>query len=160
MIIETAKTENLDEIQEIYKFAREFMIKSGNKTQWKSNYPQVEMLKTDIEKGKLYSCKENNDIVAVFYFAKESDDTYLKISGGSWLNIEEYAVVHRIATLNSGKGVATFCLNWCFDNHANIRIDTHEDNKPMQNLLIKLGYKKCGVIHIENGEERVAFQKC
>ena len=160
MIIETAKTEDLDEIQEIYKFARQFMIKAGNETQWQSNYPPTEMLKTDIEKGKLYSCKENNNIAAVFYFAREIDDTYLKIFAGSWLNIEEYAVVHRIATLNGGKGVATFCLNWCFENHANIRIDTHEDNKPMQNLLLKLGYKKCGVIHIENGEERVAFQKC
>ena len=32
-------------------------------------------------------------------------------------------------------------------------------HKPMQNLLLKLGFKKCGIIYIADGSQRVAFQK-
>jgi hypothetical protein len=29
----------------------------------------------------------------------------------------------------------------------------------MQNLLIKNGFSKCGIIYLEDGAERLAFQK-
>ena len=38
-----------------------------------------------------------------------------------------------------------------------MRIDTHEDNKPMQGALKKFGFRECGVIHLERGAERIAF---
>ena len=39
-------------------------------------------------------------------------------------------------------------------------IDTHENNTPMRNLLIKNGYKYCGKIQLSGGfGERMAFQK-
>ena len=38
-----------------------------------------------------------------------------------------------------------------------VRIDTHEDNKPMQGALKKFGFRECGVIHLERGAERIAF---
>lgn len=41
----------------------------------------------------------------------------------------------------------------------NIRIDTHRNNIPMQKTLIKNGYRVCGTIYLENGDERIAFQK-
>mgnify|MGYP003296922186 CR=1 FL=1 len=40
----------------------------------------------------------------------------------------------------------------------NIRIDTHHDNVVMQRLLKKLGFQYCGIIHLENGDPRLAFQ--
>ena len=40
-----------------------------------------------------------------------------------------------------------------------IRIDTHEDNVVMQNLLKKLGFKFCGIIHLKNGDKRLAYEK-
>lgn len=40
-----------------------------------------------------------------------------------------------------------------------IKVDTHENNKPMQRLLEKLGYEYCGIIYLENGDKRVAFEK-
>ena len=57
------------------------------------------------------------------------------------------------------KGVGSFCINWAFEKCGNMKIDTHADNKPMQNLLLKLGFKKCGIIYIADGSQRVAFQK-
>lgn len=41
----------------------------------------------------------------------------------------------------------------------NIRIDTHWDNKPMQGALAKAGFHYCGIIHLLDGDERLAYQK-
>ena len=40
-----------------------------------------------------------------------------------------------------------------------IRIDTHEENLPMQNLLKKNNYEYCGIIYLEDKSERLAFEK-
>ena len=68
-------------------------------------------------------------------------------------------MAHRVASAGRCKGVGAFCLNWAFEQSGNLRIDTHHDNKPMQNLLNKLGFEYCGIIYLENGEPRLAFQK-
>jgi RimJ/RimL family protein N-acetyltransferase len=41
----------------------------------------------------------------------------------------------------------------------NIRIDTHRDNAIMQHLLEKNGFVKCGIIYVEDGSPRIAYQK-
>ena len=51
-------------------------------------------------------------------------------------------------------------MQWAFSEYPNVRIDTHEDNYVMQNMLKKLGYTYCGIIHLENGDPRLAYQKC
>lgn len=68
-------------------------------------------------------------------------------------------VVHRIASDGVTKGAGTFCLNWALGKINNIKIDTHKDNVPMQKLLEKLGFVQCGIITIEDGTERIAFQR-
>lgn len=74
-------------------------------------------------------------------------------------NDRPYGVVHRITSAPGTRGVASFCLAWCFAQCGNIRIDTHRNNIPMQKTLIKNGYRVCGTIYLENGDERIAFQK-
>ena len=37
-------------------------------------------------------------------------------------------------------------------------IDTHEKNKTMQHVVEKLGFKRCGIIYIEDGTPRIAYQ--
>lgn len=37
-------------------------------------------------------------------------------------------------------------LNYAFKHNKNVRIDTHEDNIPMQNLLTRHGFKHVGTI--------------
>lgn len=78
---------------------------------------------------------------------------------GSWLNDRPYSVVHRVATAPGTKGVATFCLNWAYEQFPNIKIDTHDDNIPMQHLLVKLGFTCCGHTTLQNGDIRLIYQK-
>ena len=88
-----------------------------------------------------------------------ADQLSLDMASGSWLNDRPYGVVHRITSAPGTRGVASFCLAWCFAQCGNIRIDTHRNNIPMQKTLIKNGYRVCGTIYLENGDERIAFQK-
>lgn len=148
-----------EEIQKIYADARQFMAGHGNAGQWGTNYPSEELLLDNIAQEKLYVCTTEGNIAAVFYFAAEEDPTYLYIEDGAWLNDEPYGVVHRIASARTVKGAASFCLDWAFQQTGNIRIDTHENNIPMQNMLRKNGFCYCGKIYLENGEPRIAFQK-
>lgn len=159
MEIRKASMEDWEEIREIYAGARQFMAEHGNAGQWGTNNPREELLLDNIAQEKLYVCTEGGNIAAVFYFAEEEDPSYRVIEDGAWLNGEPYGVVHRIASARITRGAASFCLNWAFRQAGNIRIDTHRDNIPMQNMLRKNGFQYCGIIYLENGEPRIAFQK-
>jgi len=39
-----------------------------------------------------------------------------------------------------------------------IRIDTHHDNKTMQHVVMKHGFRRCGIIYLANGDPRIAYQ--
>ncbi len=158
MEIRKATKNDLDEIMSIYASAREFMAQNGNSTQWGTTYPSLDIIKECID-TKMYVCVEEGEIACVFYFAVESDPTYSVVYNGNWLNNSPYGVVHRIASKRTVKGAARFCLNWAFNQCGNLKIDTHENNLPMQNLLKSLNFHYCGIIHLLNGDERLAFQK-
>ena len=159
MEIRKTNLSELDNVMKIYAGARKFMAEHGNPTQWGNNKPSREQVEQDILAGKSYVCIEGNQIAAVFYFAKEEDPTYEKIYDGQWLNGEEYAVVHRIASAGTVKGAGSFCMQWACEQFGNIKIDTHKDNYVMQSMLKKNGFWHCGTIYLEDGESRLAFQK-
>jgi hypothetical protein len=50
---------DFDRILEIYRIAREFMAKTGNPTQWGTNYPPISMLEGDIPAGNLYVVEDD-----------------------------------------------------------------------------------------------------
>ncbi len=159
MYIRKTKLNDIDKIMKIYAQAKKFMKESGNPNQWGKEYPETSLIESDIESGNSFVCIENEEIVGTFYFVEGEDPTYAKIYKGQWLDSEPYGVIHRIASSNIKRGVATFCLDWSIKQCGNIRIDTHHDNIPMQKLLEKIGYAKCGIIHLANGDERIAYQK-
>ena len=158
MIIRKTTLLDLPEIENIYAQAKVFMIKNGNPNQWAGDYPNQVDAKIDVDSGIGYVCEDDGEIVAVFAFANQVEPTYNYIDG-AWLSDEPYAFIHRIAVKYHGKGIADFCLNECFKLYPNIKIDTHKDNIPMQKLLKRNGFTYCGIIYLENGEERLAFQK-
>lgn len=158
--IKRASINDLDSIMNIYESARKFMSENGNPTQWKNNHPPKELIIDYIDMKQQYIClDQDQNIVGTFAFIIGEDPTYKNIYNGSWLNNDPYSVIHAIATSVNTTGVGTYCLEWCFNQINNVRIDTHENNIPMQNLLAKLGYIECGIIYLENKEERIAFHK-
>ena len=131
MTIRKATQNDLDVVLSLIQCGREKMIASGNTGQWTEGYPPQTQLESDIEKGNCYLIStDDNRAIATFAFIKGVDPTYLKIEG-----------------------------DYCFKEVDNIRIDTHKDNIPMQRALERLAFRYCGVIHLANGDPRVAFQK-
>ena len=157
MNIRKSTLQDLPKIEEIYTKARVFMREHNNPNQWAGVYPSVDIVMQDIAEGKSYVCEDEGEVVATFYFAVEQDPTYKVIVEGEWLSDEPYGVIHRIASVKKGAG--TFCINYGFEQCGNLRIDTHEDNYVMQNMLTKNGFGRCGIIFLENGEPRIAYQK-
>ena len=49
-------------------------------------------------------------------------------------------------------------MDYAFSRSDSIKIDTHKDNAVMQHQLEKYGFKRCGIIFLENGEDRIAYQ--
>ena len=161
MIMQIRKTEigELDILMEKYASARKFMSEHGNPDQWGNSYPSLETVKKDIEEGCSYVCVSEGRIAGTFYYRLGEDKTYRRIYEGSWLNEKPYGVVHRITSDGTIKGTASFCLDWAFRQCGNLKIDTHEDNIVMQNLLKKNGFVYCGIIYTEENSRRLAFQK-
>lgn len=161
MYIRKGKKEDLERLSELFSDARKYMAENGNPDQWKDNWPPMELIEEDIETGHNYVCVDNDTVVGTFFLGTKKDPTYAKIYDGQWIDdTRKYVVIHRITTDRNTRGVGSFCLNWAFENYGNVRIDTHKDNIPMQGLIKSQGFSYCGIIYLENGEERIAFQKC
>ncbi|MBP1924752.1 hypothetical protein J2Z76_000605 [Sedimentibacter acidaminivorans] len=159
MHIRKTKPNEINTIMKVYSTAKKFMKDNGNPNQWGKEYPEISLIECDVERGNSFVCIEDDEIVGTFYYIVGEEPTYAKIYEGQWLDNHSYGVIHRIASVDGKRGVATFCLDWCFKQCGNIRIDTHRDNIPMQKLLEKTGYTKCGIIYLESGDERIAYQK-
>lgn len=162
MEIRKAKTDDLPQIRKIYNAAKEYMDASGNPKQWAVGYPPEEYLRQDMELSRLYVCEERGNLCGVFMLSTEDDPTYHYIEG-AWLNDESYGVIHRIASDGTTKGVFKLVLEFCKgklneQNITNLRIDTHEDNRTMQHLVEKYEFCRCGIIYLENGSPRIAYQ--
>lgn len=159
MIIRKSTESDIPYADSIYSQAKEFMRESGNPTQWKGAYPNGESVREDIEKGISYVCCDEGEVVAVFAFSVGNEPTYDKIYDGEWKKEGEYAFIHRIAVKYRGRGIIDFCFEECFKRFQNLKIDTHRNNLPMQKVLKRNGFDYCGIIYLENGDERLAYQK-
>ena len=164
MRIRKTTESDFNRIMEIYAYAREFMARTGNPNQWgPTKWPPTDLIHEDIRSGNSYVCVNDDEkVIGTFFFTQGQDiePTYRAITDGTWLDDSPYGVVHRIASDGSERGIGQFCLGWAYEQCGHLRIDTHTDNKVMQNLLTKLGFTRCGIIYvIEDNNPRYAFEK-
>jgi RimJ/RimL family protein N-acetyltransferase len=159
MRIRKTEETDLEKILQIYSHAREAMKKNGNPTQWGDTRPSEATIRKDIQDGNSYVVEENGRICGVFSFIIGEEPTYARIEQGQWKNDAPYGTIHRVASDGTEKGILLHCLEYCEQQISNIRIDTHNDNRIMQHLLEKAGYEKCGIIYVEDGSPRIAYQK-
>ena len=116
------------------------------------------LMEEDIEKKRLYVIEEDGAVHAVFAFMFGADPTYSYIEDGQWPNSKPYGTIHRIASDGQIKGMFTKAFDYCRSRIDEIRIDTHHDNKTMQHVVTKHGFVRCGIIYLENGDPRIAYQ--
>lgn len=160
MVIRQSTPEDLPEILRLIAAARAFMVEHGNPSQWPEGYPSPEQLSSDIARchSYVFVAPEYAGLVGTFYFAVEEEPTYRHIEG-RWLNDKPYGVIHRLASDGRVRGLFRECLTCASKHCSEIRVDTHEDNTPMRQLLVAEGFVPCGTIYIADGSPRIAYQK-
>ena len=150
--------DDLNRITEIFAYARKQMALNGNPSQWKNDRPSMELVKKDIDVSNSYVVLNEGKIVATFAFIVGVEPTYLDIDG-KWLDDDPYGTIHRIASDGSVKGVFDQVIDYVSKRGVDIRIDTHKDNKIMRHLIEKNGFVYCGIIIVDDGAPRLAYQK-
>lgn len=187
MHIRKATYNDIPRIMEICDEARSIMRSNGNMTQWTGGYPSEETIRADIDGGVGYVVWDGEEdsvghVVeeavgdalgtavgvhshvgkAVGYFAliPDIEKTYIEIEGGQWIDDDApYCTIHRLGSTKTSRGVARACFEWSWGQCRSLRIDTHEDNGIMRHCIEKFGFAYCGVIHLEDGSPRLAYQK-
>ncbi len=145
------------------------LFAANNIDQWQDNYPNTHIIQEDIDNGHSHVIEDDKgQLLATAMISFDGEPTYKHING-EWLSDKEatYAVVHRIAVHPNYKrqGVARFILSWVYkrleqEKAQSFRIDTHRQNTAMQNLLKSMNFQYCGIIYLEDGAERLAYEKC
>lgn len=151
-------------INELFKQAINY-FKLQKIDQWQHGYPDVIDIYEDIDKGCGYVQLRDDKIIGYSAIVLDGDPNYKVIYDGQWLNDESYGAIHRIVIDETfkGQGLASnffaYAKDLCLKNEIyNLRVDTHKDNLSMQHLIMKNGFSKCGIIYVEDGTPRYAYQ--
>ena len=168
MIIRKAVRADVGDVMPIFEEARRTIAALGI-DQWQNGYPSEEVILTDLELGQSYVCEIDGKICGTFAVIENGEPTYDKIYEGRWAtgnDSRDYIAIHRVAISVASRGsglsgkIISFAADIAKKNGRNsLRIDTHRGNAVMRRMLEKNGFNYCGVIYLESGEERVAYEK-
>ena len=156
--IRQAREDDLGRVCELYAQARSFMRSHGNTLQWRGDHPGMPDARADLESGALWVTDEGEGPVAVATIMPGPEPTYATIDG-RWIDEGPYWVLHRIAVGKPGHGIGRRLLTWFAEGHRSCRIDTAEPNLPMQALIESCGFVRCGIVIVEDGTPRIAYQR-
>ena len=148
---------DIDTVAAIYDRARIFMREQGNPTQWAGEYPNADTARADVADGVGYVCEEGGRVVGAFAFIVGEEPTYQVIEGGSWRSDEPYGTIHRIASDGTIRGIARACFALCATKISQRRTDAHANNRNMKGAILKFGFEQRGIIHVEDGSARLAY---
>lgn len=156
---------DIPKIMSIIKQAQAY-FKDQNIDQWQNGYPNEEVINNDIKNEESYVMIKDNEILATTVISFHKESSYKNIIHGKWLTNGDYGVIHRVVVDNTYKGlglshkIIKYTEKLCLEKGVHsIKVDTHEQNIPMQSLLKKNGFEYCGIIYLEDGGKRVAFEK-
>ncbi|MGH2623040.1 MAG: GNAT family N-acetyltransferase [Sphingobacterium sp.] len=163
----TFKRADLSEAETIWSIFQQAIEKRKleGSDQWQDGYPNLQVIKNDIEKGVGYIALDGtNEIVGYLALIFELESAYEDIKD-QWLQDIPYAVVHRIAVSQTKyyKGLASWMLQQtepiCREkSYRSLRADTNFDNIGMLRVFEKLGFIYCGEALVR-GLPRKAFEK-
>ena len=160
MTVRSAYKDDLDDIMAVLEAAKGIMRASGNTGQWVDGYPSEDIIMHDIACGHGFVVTEEGRIVGYFAFIPSPEPTYARIYDGAWLDDSApYHVIHRIGSYPEVHGVFRTLIEWSLERDSNLRIDTHRDNKIMQHVIAQCGFSYCGIIYLNSGDERLAYQR-
>ena len=158
---------DIDAIMAIIEDGRA-LLATQNSGQWQDGYPNRDTFVEDIKNQNLYVVLENNNldnIVGVCALTYHEDD-YDHLYEGAWLTDLPYMVMHRIAVKkeyrNQGYGKDLFKVFIEVaqkKGYRSLRVDTHENNMRMRNILKEFGFVYCGKAILTPNKDRMVYEK-
>ena len=81
--------------------------KAEGSNQWQDGYPNIEVVKNDIDNKEGFVLAENGNIIGYSAVLINNEPEYLNIEG-KWLSNEDFVVFHRVAISDKylGQGLA------------------------------------------------------
>ena len=166
MMLRKAVIEDRASVEALYQEAKDFLRACGV-NQWQDGYPDGESFVRDVAEGNAWVVEDRGQVVATAYLGIGREPTYETIYEGTWAaEPTEYAFLHRIAVAGSckGKGVPELFFRQLEEEARKygllvLRGDTHRDNKIMQRVMEKNSLSYRGIIYLEDGSPRMAYEK-
>lgn len=166
MMLRKAVIEDRASVEALYQEAKDF-LKACGVDQWQDGYPDGESFVRDVAEGNAWVVEDGDQVVATAYLGIGREPTYETIYEGTWVaEPVKYAFLHRIAVAGSckGKGVPELFFRQLEEEARKhgllvLRGDTHRDNKIMQRVMEKNGLSYRGIIYLEDGSPRMAYEK-
>ena len=165
MVIRPATPADIPALRPVFEAAKGIMRADGNHDQWSApGFPDDSLLLRDIAREggfvieSVIPSEAKESIVAYFALLPSPEPTY-DVIDGAWLTDEPYGVIHRMASYPEVHGIFSTVINYAASRYAHLRIDTHRDNRIMQHLIEKHGFTYCGIIWLEDGTERLAYER-
>ena len=165
MVIRPATSADIPALRPVFEAAKGIMRADGNPDQWSApGFPDDSLLLRDIARGggfvieSVIPSEAKESIVAYFALLPSPEPTYDYIDG-AWLTDEPYGVIHRMASYPDAHGIFSAVIDYALTRYGHLRIDTHRDNRIMQHLIKKHGFTYCGIIWLEDGTERLAYER-
>ena len=157
--VRNATLGDLDHIMEMVDHSRSIMRANGNNSQW-GGYPGRDLIGNDITTGIGHVMTEGSRVVGYFAMLTQPEPTYEYIEDGLWLDdTTPYVTLHRLACVPGVQGIARCAFEWGEAHAPSVRVDTHLDNHIMLHIINGRGYTRCGVVYMQDGSPREAFQK-
>ena len=168
MEIIKATASHAEAMLELFSEARATIAALGI-DQWQNGYPSREVVEEDIALSRAYAVMDDGARCGTFVLIEDGEPTYDKIFEGHWPtgdDSQDYVAMHRVAisVRMRGKGISSAIIDYAVARarelgRASVRIDTHKGNVVMRRMLEKHGFTYCGVIYLESGDARVAYEK-
>ena len=157
---------NYSEASQIWQILKDAIKrrKEDGSNQWQDGYPNMEVVKSDIEKKIGFVFTQNDTIIGYSAVIINDEPDYVNIEG-KWLSDQDFIVYHRVAISEEflAKGMAKKMMKLIEQyahskNIYSLKADTNHDNIPMMKKKKKLGYSFCGIVYIRQSPRR-AYEK-
>ena len=157
---------NYSEASQIWQILKDAIKrrKEDGSNQWQDGYPNMEVVKSDIEKKIGFVFTQNDTIIGYSAVIINDEPDYVNIEG-KWLSDQDFIVYHRVAISEEflAKGMAKKMMKLIEQyalskNIYSLKADTNHDNIPMMKIFEKLGYTFCGIVYIRQSPRR-AYEK-
>lgn len=133
--------------------------------QWADGYPDAAVIRADILSGAGRLLVAEDGDIAGYAALVEFDAGYDSLGDDVWHYGGGFAVVHRMAVADAyrGKGLSDIFFGLLEAEAAGtgvgaLRVDTGVENRVMQHILSRRGYRDAGVQAFPWGE-RIAYEK-